>query len=65
MTTILQTENEVWGFWGTMSGHAPEAWGRTFAAIVDAADGEPDAVRAYLDSRPGRDSQTRCIAWPT
>ncbi|GIX10653.1 MULTISPECIES: hypothetical protein [Acetobacterales] len=52
--TILPTENTEWGFWGTMGEHAAAAWPIAFAAIRDATNADPDAVRAFLDSRHGR-----------
>lgn len=52
--TILPTENAGWGFWGTMGGQAAEAWPIAFTAILDATGADPDAVRAFLDSRHGR-----------
>lgn len=54
MHAILPTDNEAWGFWGTLGEHAAEAWPRAFAAITEATDAESDAVRAFLDSRHGR-----------
>jgi len=53
-TSILPTENEAWGFWGTMAERATAAWPIAFTAIHDATGAEPDAVRAFLDSRHGR-----------
>jgi hypothetical protein len=52
--TILPTENTEWGFWGTMGEHAAAAWPIAFAAIRAATEADPDAVRAFLDSRHGR-----------
>jgi hypothetical protein len=52
--TILSTENEAWGFWGTMGERAAAAWPIAFAAIHDATGTDPDSVRAFLDSRHGR-----------
>jgi hypothetical protein len=51
---ILPTGNTEWGFWGTMGEHAAAAWPVAFAAIRDATAADPDAVRAFLDSRHGR-----------
>jgi len=36
MSTILPTENQDWGFWGTMREHAAEAWPIAFTAIHNA-----------------------------
>ncbi len=52
--TILATENQAWGFWGTMGERAAVAWPLAFTAILDATKTEADAVRAFLDSRHGR-----------
>ncbi len=52
--SILPTENEAWGFWGTMGEHATTAWPIAFTAIRHATDADDDAVRAFLDSRHGR-----------
>jgi len=42
--TSLPTENAGWGFWGTMGGHAAEAWPIAFAAILDAAPHLPAVI---------------------
>ena len=52
--SILPTENEAWGFWGTMGEQAAAAWPIAFAAIHDATVADPESVRAFLDSRHGR-----------
>ena len=52
--TILPTDNEAWGFWGTMGERATAAWPIAFTAIHDATGTDPDSVRAFLDSRHGR-----------
>jgi hypothetical protein len=52
--TILPTENTDWGFWGTMQERAAASWPLAFAAIHDATAADPEAVRAFLDSRHGR-----------
>jgi hypothetical protein len=54
MTTILPTENQDWGFWGTMREHAADAWPIAFTAIHNATSTDPASVRAFLDSRYGR-----------
>ncbi|MCE2922593.1 MAG: hypothetical protein LW837_21970 [Roseomonas sp.] len=54
MNTILPTENQDWGFWGTMRDHAAEAWPIAFTAIHNATSTDPASVRAFLDSRYGR-----------
>ncbi len=57
MTTTRQipaTQNEAWGFWGTMNEDASTAWPLAMAAIADAT-GEPlESVRIFLDSSHGR-----------
>ena len=57
MTTNQQTpttQNEAWGFWGTMSEDASAAWPLAMTAIADAT-GEPlESVRIFLDSSHGR-----------
>lgn len=51
---IPATQNEAWGFWGTMDTHAADAWPIAMVAISEAT-GEPlEAVRAFLDSKHGR-----------
>lgn len=51
---IPATQNEEWGFWGTMADHAEAAWPIAMTAIAEAT-GEPiESVRAFLDSRFGR-----------
>jgi hypothetical protein len=56
-TTILPTNNQTWGYWGTI-GHQHvdrhEAWALATTAIAKATGGTPEAVRAFLDSRHGR-----------
>ncbi len=53
-SSILPTENEAWGFWGTIGEQATAAWPLAFTAIRHATDADDDAVRAFLDSRHGR-----------
>ncbi len=53
-TTAPTTQNEDWGFWGTMQQHAPAAWPIALATIEAATGCEPEQVRAFLDSRHGR-----------
>jgi len=54
MNKILPTENQDWGFWGTMREHAAPAWPIAFTAIHNATNTDPASVRAFLDSRYGR-----------
>ncbi len=52
----LKSENESYGFYGTMSldGCAKAAWAAAMTAIAEDTGAEPDYVRAFLDSRWGR-----------
>ena len=51
---IPASENESWGFWGTMGGYASIAWPIAMTEISKAT-GEPlESVRVFLDSRHGR-----------
>lgn len=52
--TIPATQNEGWGFFGTMGPYADAAWPLAIGAITDATDCSLEAVRAFLDSRYGR-----------
>lgn len=53
---ILKTENESYGFWGTMNldGCAEQAWNIALPAIMNETGAEADEVRDFLDSRWGR-----------
>ena len=51
---IPATQNEEWGFWGTMNEHAAAAWPIALQAIFETTGTSQDAVRAFLDSRHGR-----------
>jgi len=53
-STVLPSQNRDWGFWGTMGEHAASAWPIAFDCVLSATQAEPDAVRAFLDSRHGR-----------
>ena len=53
-TQTIATQNQDWGFWGTMQEHAPAAWPIASTAIATATRCEPEQVRAFLDSRHGR-----------
>ena len=57
MTTTTQipaTQNNTWGFWGTMGEHAAAAWPLAMTAIADATGESLESVRIFLDSRHGR-----------
>ena len=51
---ISATQNEAWGFWGTMNEHASAAWPLAMTAISDATSQPLESVRVFLDSRHGR-----------
>ena len=52
--TTPTTQNEAWGFWGTMGVHACVAWPIAMTQIADVT-GEPlESVRIFLDSKQGR-----------
>jgi hypothetical protein len=53
-TAIPATENETWGFWGSMNEHAEAAWQLAMTAISEATGQPLESVRAFLDSRHGR-----------
>ena len=48
------TQNESWGFWGTMGGHACVAWPVAMQQIAEITGEPPESVRAFLDSKQGR-----------
>ena len=51
---IPPTQNEAWGFWGTMGEQASAAWPLAMIAIADAT-GEPlKSIRIFLDTSHGR-----------
>jgi len=54
IANIPATENESWGYWGTMQEEAPAAWAIALPAIATSTGCEFEAVRAFLDSRHGR-----------
>ena len=53
-THIPATQNEAWGFWGTMNDQAQTAWPIAMTAISDATNQPLESVQAFLDSRYGR-----------
>lgn len=53
-THIPATQNEEWGFWGTMNENAQAAWPIAMNAVSDATCQPLESVRAFLDSRHGR-----------
>ena len=48
------TQNDAWGFWGTMNEYASTAWPLAMTAISDATGQPLESVRFFLDSRHGR-----------
>ena len=52
--TIPATQNEAWGFFGTMNDNAEAAWPIAMTAISDATHQPLESVRLFLDSRHGR-----------
>jgi hypothetical protein len=54
--TTLPSQNEPWGFFGTISHHTDPtlAWDAAFSAVTRETRGAPEAVRNFLDSRYGR-----------
>ena len=53
-TQIPATQNESWGFYGTMNEQAEAAWPLAMTAISDATGQPLESVRTFLDSRHGR-----------
>ena len=52
--TIPASQNESWGFFGTMNDNAAAAWPLAMTAISDATYQPLESVRLFLDSRHGR-----------
>ena len=53
-TQIPATQNDTWGFSGTMNDNAAAAWPVAMTAIYDATFQPLESVRLFLDSRHGR-----------
>ena len=53
-TQIPATQNESWGFYGTMNEQAKAAWPLAMTGISDATGQPLESVRTFLDSRHGR-----------
>jgi len=51
---MTATQNDAWGFWGSMNEYASTAWPLAMTAISDATDQPLESVRVFLDSRHGR-----------
>jgi hypothetical protein len=56
MTRVLPSNNEAWGFFGTIRHHADpaEAWPLAMRAIAEATGCSEIGVRDFLGSRHGR-----------
>jgi hypothetical protein len=52
--SIPASQNESWGFWGSMNEHAEAAWPLAMTAISEATGQPLESVRLFLDSRHGR-----------
>lgn len=52
--TIPGTQNDAWGFWGTMIEQAEAAWRLAMTTVSDATGESLESVRIFLDSRHGR-----------
>ena len=52
--TLPATQNNPWGFFGTMNEQAEAAWPIAMTAISDATYQPLESVRLFLDSRHGR-----------
>lgn len=53
-TQIPATQNDAWGFYGTMNEQADAAWPLAMTAISDATCQPLESVRTFRDSRHGR-----------
>ena len=51
---IPATQNDAWGFWGSMNEQASAAWPLAMTAISDATGQPLESARVFLDSRHGR-----------
>lgn len=52
--TIPASQNDAWGFFGTMNEQAEAAWPIAMTTISDATCQPLESVRLFLDSRHGR-----------
>lgn len=51
---IPASQNNAWGFWGSMNGYAAAAWPLAITTIHAETEEDPEVIRAFLDSRHGR-----------
>ena len=56
MNELLRTQNESWGFYGTMSstGKSEESWNLAFNLLLKATKVNANCVRLFLDGTQGR-----------
>jgi hypothetical protein len=52
--TTPATQNDAWGFYGTMNEHADAAWAIAMSAVAEATGQSLETVRIFMDSRHGR-----------
>ncbi len=48
------TQNDAWGFFGTMNEYADAAWPIAMHAVAEATGQSLETVRIFMDSRHGR-----------
>ncbi|MDP1525266.1 MAG: hypothetical protein Q8M20_05615 [Rhodocyclaceae bacterium] len=53
-TPVPASQNDAWGFVGSLNEHAGAAWPIAMTAISDATHQPLESVRLFLDSRYGR-----------
>lgn len=51
---MLTTNNEAWGFFGTINGDSEKLWKMAFTSIQKITGDTDWAIRAFLDSKHGR-----------
>lgn len=65
--SVLPTENEAWGFYGTIDtqysneSSTKEAWNIAFVEVQKATGWNDKFVRDWLDSKDGRHFADQCI----
>ncbi|MDP2431805.1 MAG: hypothetical protein Q8O33_07220 [Pseudomonadota bacterium] len=52
--TLPATQNDAWGFFGTMNEQADAAWPLAMRAVAEATGQSLETVRIFMDSRYGR-----------
>ena len=63
---ILKTENEQWGFYGTLFNHYDEhetqaKWNEAFKTLQEMSGKKAEEIREFLDSRDGRHLADYCL----